>query len=572
MLQEKANKLLISGEFLKIKTAKDIKEHWYQVAADVFLGNLEEAAATVERNKKHASSDVASACLFFLLIGNTRKSDYSTAFKILKEQKALIENVESKFFIFQSYAFLNFFYSRFTKTKYYAEKALHSAIDLDFSFGKIISYDLLGHSLVQTGEIEDGKRFLQKAKDMALIYGPSRLADSIDTSILKFTCQFSDKTNTSLQAVEEKILTLSTQDTYSLSELLLEKSRLLQIQGKADEAEKVLEEAGSLIFRFKHKRHIAILNLRYAYLSWIQGDSIKALSLLQAALSSISTKVDKVLELKIKGLEYKILKQDLQANEVEALSKGLNITLANRILSRETGKTVVIPKGQDTLGDLIDGINKKTTSAIQKCIQDRSLGLLQFLLPKPGNYLLVDPMPGYLVLWTHGNAVTIDVKKSSLHRKIFLYLATTSLSKEQLIERVWGYMYDPLRHDSLIYQTMKNIRAEIASNLLESIDGKYQLANKYEVIHFSEEMNTVVTTESMNIHTETQAIYNHYNYRQNLFLKSLKTGEFISPQEYAKRYKVSRITASRDLNQLLNEHKILSTGKGRSIRYYVRSL
>jgi tetratricopeptide (TPR) repeat protein len=568
----KLDTLLILGDFLGIKALRkdlNIDLIWYSIAAEVFLGNLEEASAIFEKYQLKMDADSKSSALFFLLIGMTRKSDYLGAHKIIAQQKILSRSTTNPYFIYQSYAFLHFFYSHFTKAKKYVETALTLAINHDFTFGSVISYDLLGHTLVQLGEIAQGKRMLETAKDICFKVGPSKLAESIDTSILKFICNFSDQPLESLKLLDAKITTLNVQDTYSKSELLLEKSRVLLVLGKAQEAQQCLEQAGELIFKFRHKRHSAILNLRYAYLSWVQGDSVRALTLLQAALGLLNSKVDKVLELKIKGLQFKILRDETTLSEVKQLTQQLSMPLSRRILARDNLETYNSPHGEDQIGDLIDDLKSGHLHSFEKVLKESCLGLLQHYLPRPGQFLLVDAVPGFIVVWNYGNAVLVDVRKSQLTRKILLLLAHGTASKEQVIEKVWEYQYDPLRHDSLIYQTMKNLRSEVGASLLETVDGKYQLNGRYEVLSFQRSaIKLVKEIEAIKIQSAPQIEINtSLNYRQNLFLQATANNEFISPQQYAKKFKISRITASRDLNELLKLHKVQLVGKGRSVRY-----
>ena len=160
-------------------------------------------------------------------------------------------------------------------------------------------------------------------------------------------------------------------------------------------------------------------------------------------------------------------------------------------------------------------------------------------------------------------------------------LADGKRSKEDLIEAVWGYSYDPLRHDPLIYGLMGRMRhtLEEFSGWIVATDGGYQLDEGVSVTFLSHSVKKPGTSQSVEEWDDTNQDKESspftpfedfdLNLRQLKFLASIKVSDLYTTNEYQKMFpSISRITASRDLN-LLVKHKILKrTGKARATSYY----
>jgi Fic family protein len=151
--------------------------------------------------------------------------------------------------------------------------------------------------------------------------------------------------------------------------------------------------------------------------------------------------------------------------------------------------------------------------------------------------------------------------------------ADRELGKADLIEGVWGYDYHPLQHDPLVYSTISRLKATMGTfaGWIETSEKGYSLRSDVELRHFGgkfvesadrEENETVKTRE-----TPASTGEESLNHRQIMIMRELKRREFLAVRESMKIFKVSEITASRDLSSLCKMGLVSRVGRGRSTRY-----
>src|SRR5690606_820112 len=114
-------------------------------------------------------------------------------------------------------------------------------------------------------------------------------------------------------------------------------------------------------------------------------------------------------------------------------------------------------------------------------------------------------------------------------------------------EKVWGYQYDPLRHDSLVYTNIARLR---------KILGQYKewIVSDENIYYFSTEIQIFVdefVTPKLEKKNQEELSFSEveFNHRQLETLKKFKNKP-LSVSDYGEQWSVTRMTALRDLKTL----------------------
>lgn len=563
------------------------------IGALVFTGNLEKALALFKKNT--LSLDQTIACRFFLAIGYIRRSDYSQGRALLITNLRLknkTTSLESLFFIFQGIAFYRFFCGQFYQSKKYATLAYEASAKQTFTFGEMMSKDLLAHSLIQLGQIRKGLKYFEDTLKTVQRAKNQWLSAAIEISVLKFRAQFGLNPLTDLVHLQKALKELSSQDTYSVSELLLEITRQQLLRGHFKDAEQSLSQASDIIYKHQNRRQMAVLNIRMSYMLYLQAQYTQALHVIRFAEQNIDQQVDLALWNQIGGLKQMILKASGRTHEAEQLHLELlekklksQTAINNKILARTSQqKSTTYNPGEDSLGDLLDKIHSQSADVPKLIVEKKYYGLLHkyYKLPFGTQALIFDLIPGSVVILDKGNVTFKQKGINTLFRKILLLVREEPQSKEQLIESVWGYQYDPLRHDPLIYSTINKIRKmlEDYSDWIVLTEEGYRIRSDVKVIFKNslkmKTTNTVVRAKTLPAshaplkQKPWQDEFKHLNFRQLQIVDYLKENASLSISELATKLDISKPTATRDLSQLYSIGILKRAGKGRATRYFIQ--
>jgi DNA-binding winged helix-turn-helix (wHTH) protein len=181
-----------------------------------------------------------------------------------------------------------------------------------------------------------------------------------------------------------------------------------------------------------------------------------------------------------------------------------------------------------------------------------------------------------------GNGITHKPQElSTLVYKILTTLAKGFTTKEELVTSVWGYQYDQLRHDSLIYSSFSSLRKILGqdANLIETSEMGYKLNAK--ILNLLEEaptkkpirMPSISEPEPLNdsINFSTQNSFEFaklgLNARQIQILAYLQKNQFIAVKNVISLFSTSEITANRDLRSLSEKKLVVRIGQGRATQY-----
>lgn len=558
-----------------------VEDFPYLIGALVMLGRIDEAEMTFLLREAQLTPAQKVACRFFLGIGFCRHSFYAKSFDyFLRNVRARHEAADpiSRFYVYQGLGFYFFFAGRIQRALRAAEKSFAAALDAGFLYGRAFAADLKGHSLVLTGQVSHGLRTLGLAEHLANQLGASWLQEAIQASVLGFRASYGIEGNQSIERLQAKLQSLSKQDIYTQSALLLELSQIYLRCGKLNEAKDALNECCRIVHGSQNRRHAALLNLRYSYIHYLEGDAPLALNLVRNALTQIDTRVDRLLELRLRGFERKLVNllnvevciKTLE-EKVGTLTQRVGEAVGTRLLAREKKDSFVgFSPGEDPIGDLRDLMQRDPEASIEPILKQGYFGLLNEVLPvaKGDRALYLELLPGSLTLFDRGNVTHLNEVLTRSLRALLLELRSGPKTKEELITNIWKYEYHPIRHDALIYSAVAKLRRALGerSHWVEASDAGYQLRAGVKVVA-NQNVPDVLPVLPLPEHDEGTEL----NLRQQKILKYLKDNEAIDTSTCRTLFETSEITASRDLTELMKLNLIQRIGKGRATKYTRRS-
>ncbi len=558
----------------------------YKLGALVFTGRHKEARLLYKQFESQLNQESLIITRFHLGISYTRTSDYDLAKSYFiqnlgefrKNKKKL--KPQTSWFVFQGLSFYRYFFSRHKKSQLFAEKA-YSFLLLEDNPPELLltlSLDIQGHNLIQLGQMSQGLLLQKQAYKITQKLKMQDWSSELEISFFSYQSEFDDSVRKQIQTLIKLLKNTSNKNDHSRSELILQTAKLFLLSGQYQKASDFLANNFHFIYENNNKRKIAKLNTLMAQLMFLRGQNIEALSLTQVAQKNLSPSTDIALLLPILGLERKVLrtlKQDTDEIDLKMamiLSKSdryLNTRIHNRTLSMKSE----YPFGNDPLGDLIDGIYRKDYSSLKRAIEKGALGLLPvFFDVKPGQKtIIVSDQLGQLITVNDDEVKVHETKLTKNHFLLISHLSHSGISKEALIEKIWGYEYDPLRHDSLIYSSMGRLRKilEERKNWISADESRYYLDPEVEVIYPTQKVLSPKTQNST-LSAETKKSQQSFNYRQ---LETINDPEItaISVSQYGEKWGVTRMTALRDLKDLTKKGLMYKTGQGKATRYMPQS-
>lgn len=173
---------------------------------------------------------------------------------------------------------------------------------------------------------------------------------------------------------------------------------------------------------------------------------------------------------------------------------------------------------------------------------------------KEGCGLLLNDITGGIT-WDSKN---VPLKEGQNTYKVLSFLVENpyGVSKSKIIEYVWLEDYNPLVHDSYIYQAIHKIKnffkKYLEDDLIVIENDLYILNPKLKICKL----------------TLREKLLSELNERQLWVLKYLKHNESIIGNELASNFKVSLRTVQRDLSELVSSGLLFSSGKGKNCSYF----
>ena len=565
----------------------DLQEIEWIIGALAFTGRVAEAEVRFHTNIDRLTRSQRIACRFFLAITFMRQSRYAESRQLfattMRDLRASVPaGGHDEFFAFQGLAFYHYFCGRFDRALKASNRAFTAAIAADFLYGRALAGDIRAHILVQCGQIEEGFGTFEETQTLAKRLGSGAILDALEVSVLIYRAQFGISPVADLKKLKKKTSEADLQDTYSRSNLLLELSRQYVLRGKLAAAAASLRDAAKVIYRTQNRRHEVVLNLRQANIQYLRGDFQNALSLLNSAKKSLDPAVDEALSVQVSGSEERILQAlgwDAEARAahtvVEKLTSRFSGGVNLRIWERNQKLPLSARIGKDPLGDLLDQAQVALTFRNSGLIDEFLVrGYLQPLVQKlgfqPGSLaLILDIRPGEILSLDRGEIGHFRGLTPTM-RRIASVLARGPTTKKTLIETVWGYRYHPLQHDPVLYSAITAFRKTLGnqSHWLETTEDGYRFQSGLEVSAIGK--STLVESVPLAPIQASPGRSLELNFRQLKALKELKElkqREYWDLKDYRRAFRISAITASRDLSGMHQAGLVVRVGRARATRY-----
>lgn len=554
------------------------------IAALAWMGRKAEAWELYRLDPHFFSAQDLARCRFALVVTLVRASRWSIAKRILQESLAQAELAESAATA-QAMAFGFFDRGRYQQASKWGRRALQRAFAQGDEFFQLLAMDLLGHCLFLRGRRAEGLSLLSEAVLLAEARGENDTVQALKASILRFEAEIGRRPESICQELEVAVRNLRLEDSYSKGDLILEWARQLTRRGRWSEARQKLDELAPALYGWGNRRKEALLQFRLAEVAFRQGDRSAVVHMLGSARRCLSQVKDPHYEKILLGLEIKIQSQLWgQGASSEQLSRLEELTrlesdppheryLRRLGLSPSSGEQqpALIRAGEDPFGDEWDRVLSDPTRVWEFCRKTEAWGFLPQLLGFPPGAEVWGLTPESRFFRLHSEGVFVsEAPFSALHLKLFRRLKKGAASKASLIQEVWGYEYEPLRHDALVYSSLAGFRRSLgpgAADLLTTETG-WSLREGVRFFEADEDATPVrlrLDEESRTFPQQENQM--GLNERQIRFLRRLRPEDFISISDYKARFRISTMTAWRDLSSLVEKGHLRSLGAGRATRY-----
>jgi hypothetical protein len=383
-------------------------------------------------------------------------------------------------------------------------------------------------------------------------------------------------------------------DSYTSANVLIELVRQENLKGRYRQALKLVSQTRPLIKRVRHKRQMASLAVREAYSYFRLGDSTRALEILSVAEKYLGVR-DRAILVEVKGLKFQILN-----------ARSNKSSKAAAVVFSQLKRLVHEVRSHRSLAFLKRWEPSNASSLIQTPIDRWILGVtdyhirrellereyLDFFLELFGENqsdgILLSLVSGKVLFRVRSELLASEDRFSGILRRGLLILARERRSKDELLQLVWGYQYDATRHDTLLYTFIRRLRlalGPLGSSLnFSDVDGTYGFSRPVLVKVLEYESAAGVTGESGRREGGLQdgliEDLKEWNSRQLEVLAKLRAAQrearsvsarIVRPKELIETYKVSRITAGRDLSELVEKGLLVRIGSGRGTGYVLNT-
>lgn len=561
------------------------------VASLSFLGRMDEAEALFARLAKgKVTGPAVLAARFFLGIGFTRKSEYKSAQSAFAlNAKAGAKTALEHFYVEQGKAFYAYYTGRVREAMVHAQKARRYALRSSDLFARSLATDAYGHCLVMTGEIHHGLRLLDEARKLAARMSNESDDAAIAISLELYDAEFGLTGIEGFHRLEQRWVSVGTEDNYSLANVGLELARQYTLRGRFPEAARTLERVAPAIYANQNRRQEITLNLRLAELSGRKGDFFGARHYLRFVQRLLSGEADSGFALAALGIERKLaLSEGKSVNELDArwkqLTKEFSQTRNDHLLIRSGLLEESRENQEDRVHQVLRASRRAPTLSqkLRPLLEHGFLAEVSLCLGLiPGeNTLVALPQALGLLVQTSAEISWVSSPLSSLQAKILDLLAKGDCDKEKLVEAVWGYRYDPLRHDPMVYSALSTLRKNLGlgAEWLQATESGYRLATRFFAVAESKKsiskapVKAEPTLQTAPVLDSSLAKYLPLlNHRQIEILEWLKDQRFLGVGECRTRFDVSEITALRDLDGLRRQGLVVRNGKARATRYMLPS-
>lgn len=551
----------------------------YLIASLCFVGRLPEALTLYSMWREFMTPEAIAASEAWLSIAEARAGHLKQALvyiRSLGKFRRVHRIPLVNFYYEQAQAFYYWRRHRLPLALQFAERALDAAWRAEFFFGRALATDIMGHLLVDLGQVQRGMAALEKAHQYFTSLGYCQYVEVIETALIGYQLEFNPYGTDALANLRQRIDSLNPEtNNYTLSFLYTELGHQLALRGDLIGASEALEDAGSLIQRYGLKRDQGWLLFRKAYLAHLSGKDSMALQYLNDLIKPRIAAGDEDLLVKAEGLQQLVglnLGLTLPVHrEHGSFHRKFGYAVAERIHRRQHGQKETAEWAQDVMGDFLDSLQSEDLTVLEKIQAVLKSGLLSFLpellaVPRTELVLYFDIEPQTLVLFDHGSVYKAEGAVTTQMQKFVRFLIDGPKTKAELVHAIWGYTYHPLRHDPLIYGLVYRLRSLLGmrEDWIQVQGEGYSLRPDIKVQFFQLYANISSAPQPDD---EAKKSATDLNIRQLRILQYLQQHETIDIQGCVELFQTSKVTASRDLSNLTERGLLMRTGKGRNTCY-----
>ena len=548
------------------------------VGALCFLGRIQEAQdlADLESSKSKKPLDQV-ASRFFLGLGYTRHSEYEKARRLLEEnERRAGKSALERFFVHQGNTFFHYYTGRLPACLAEAELSRKSALAAQDLFARFLATDALGHAHVRVGQIHRGLELLGEAEKVARRLGNQSSGAAIQISALLYAFEFG-LAKISLPELEKLWESGGPENNYSQSTVALELARQLTLRGEYRRASRILEATAPAIYASQNRRQEIQLNLRLAELSGRKGAFFEARHFLWFCRRLLHREVDASLELMALGIERKLALAEGKEDEAARLLDRWNRLATEFPSTRDQNLRVRLGFQSATAENPEDRVHLALSMSAKAPTLEKKLEplLRAGYLAEASLVLRLNPATRTIALLPGNHGLLIadadgvrwrQESVSPLQQKLLRLFGQRAreVSKEEMVETVWGYRYDPLRHDSMVYAALSSLRKALgeAGSWLAPTEEGYRLDATLWTSQASAKKEKTPAPAPV-----AEKLLVHLNHRQLEILEWLGQVRFASVKDCQSRFEVSEVTALRDLAGLWKQGVVVRIGKARATRY-----
>lgn len=558
----------------------------YVLGAMCFRGEHEKARGIFRSYENKFSISYLIFARFHLGISYTRTSEYKHAESLFvlnwKSRHHPSLGAREKFLIYQGLSFYKFFFSQHESSLAFAKRANSFCRQIKTQaalFGALVN-ELIAHNYYQLGRPVKGEGFLKKAIELTRDSNLKVLEQQFEASFLIYSSQFELDIFRNIEKLKKLLSQTPDENDYTCSELVLQIAKLLLLGGRYKESNDYLIQNFNFIFKNDNKRKVSKLNTLLAQLMIPRGQHIEALSLLRVAKQNLDEIVDISLLAPVLGLEIKILKflgQNFEEQEkkLKLISSKSDKSIINQINSRNPNSQASI-NTEDPLGVVFHRAVHRDVNSLNDIIENG----LYYLV---GHYF--DNITSKRVIFVHPknegvffmdeDEIIFSKKSFSKNQaKLLSLLNERKISKSEIIQSVWGYEnYDPIRHDHLVYTLVRRLRGIFGTKrdwIRSTGEDEYYIDQDTQFIQLAgrRESSTVRHVNQEVTLTEEMTAFEDLNFRQIQIVEGIFEMDF-SAGDAAAFFNVNRMTAYRDLNELVEKGFLIKRGRNRGTRYAV---
>jgi hypothetical protein len=524
------------------------------------------------------NTDHYALSLFFLGLGFTRDSEYKKAKNYFLQLFHQRKNAFHTYLLQQGLGFYNFFICRYQMAELWIQKNQNLLQNISIApFWNLIHLDLSAHIAIKRGRIQHGFQFIENALLIARQIENQFVVEALTVSKLNYESLYGLDQKKSFASLKNLIKKYSQSKNFYYYNLSLELIRRLNLNGELTNAEDHLRKIEKDLFLSPLQRQKALWGFRFAHLLYLQGKLTQSLNQIESALDYLDHKQDLSLQVQILGLKYKILK--IQERDTENLKLAIQrITFyckdAQSLSYAYRNGWHNKPVTEDPYAQFFHSWKRgghKNYSSLKNVLNKDWVSLFVDLLPADRvNFIYLDILPKTALVFTD-SGISIARGITPLIRQSLLLLSRQNLSKKQFVEYLWGYEYDSYRHDTLVYTLVGRLREFLGPNadLLKMQDNLIELVQTQVRVYDHHELKPELIQKDIT-HTQenrAQQLNFHLNFRQIELIDYLGKNRFIGAQQASEILHVPKITACRDLADLLKQKLITKSGRARATRY-----